>query len=610
MANPITNATSGTSLLTSILTSSAPPIIGGSASSTGTSSTASSLAVTGLASGIDWSTVVSELAQAERTPEIQWQQQQSALNTQNSIYTTLKTALTTLQADIQALQTSSLYGSAAAQSSSSTVATATAASGATLGNFTFNISQLATAAQINGTTGVSQVISPTGDPGSVTVGTAGFSTPVTAGTFTVNGAQVTVASTDSLQQVFDNIATATNNTVTASYDSTTDKITLSSASAITLGSSADTSNFLQVAQLYNNQTGTITSNAALGHAQLGATMTGADLATAITDGGSGQGAFTINGVTINYDASSDSIQNVLSRINSSAAGVTASYDPQNDRFTLTDRTTGDVGISMQDVTGNFLAATGLSGGTLQSGKNLLYTLNGGSQQLVSQSNTISSTSSNITGLSVTALTTGSTSIAVSSDPSQLSTAIQKFVTDYNSVQTAISSNQIVSTSASGAVTPGPLTGDQTANGLANSLRSVVAAAVPGLSGAMNLLSDMGIQTNGQDNTLSVDTTTLNSAISNNLNSVQAFFTSATGGLATQMNTFLNNTIGANGSVTNHQSALTQQVSNLSAQITNLETKIANDSANWTSEFQAMEQAQSTATQELTYLSEQVTSGTL
>ncbi len=609
MANPITNATSGTSLLNSILTSSAPPLIGSSASTTGTSSTAAGLAVTGLASGIDWSTVVTELAQAERTPEIQWQQQQSALNTQNSIYTTLKTELTTLQSDIQALQDSSLYGSAQAQSSATT-ATATAASGATLGTFTFNISQLATAAQMNGAMAVSQAISPTGDPGSVTVGTAGFSTPVTAGTFTVNGAQVTVATTDSLQQVFDNIATATNNAVTASYDSTTDKITLSSASAITLGSAADTSNFLQVAQLNNNQTGTITSNAALGHVQLGATMTGADLKTAITDGGSGSGAFTINGVTINYDASSDSIQNVISRINSSAAGVTASYDPQNDRFTLTDQTTGDVGISMQDVTGNFLAATGLSGGTFQSGKNLLYTLNGGSQQLVSQSNTISSTSSNITGLSVTALTTGSSSITVSSDPSQLSTAIQKFVTDYNTVQTAITSYQLVTTSASGAVTPGPLTGDQTANDLANSLRSVVTAAVPGLSGAMSLLSDLGIQTNGQDNTLSVNTTTLNNAITNNLNSVQAFFTSATGGLATQMNTFLNNTIGANGSVTNHQSALTQQVSNLSAQITNLETKIANDSANWTSEFQAMEQAESTATQELTYLSEQVTSGTL
>ena len=46
---------------------------------------------------------------------------------------------------------------------------------------------------------------------------------------------------------------------------------------------------------------------------------------------------------------------------------------------LTNNTTGDVGISAQDVTGNFLAATGLAGGTLQSGQNLLYTLADGTQ---------------------------------------------------------------------------------------------------------------------------------------------------------------------------------------------------------------------------------------
>jgi hypothetical protein len=87
--------------------------------------------------------------------------------------------------------------------------------------------------------------------------------------FTVNGKQVTLATTDSLQQVFDKIATATSNTVTASYDSsvgqpTSDKITLGSGSPIILGSATDTSNFLQVAQLFNNGTGSISSTSALG----------------------------------------------------------------------------------------------------------------------------------------------------------------------------------------------------------------------------------------------------------------------------------------------------------------------------------------------------------
>jgi len=370
------------------------------------SSTAASLAVSGLASGMNWTSIVQELGNAERSPEIQWQNQQTTIAAQNAAYTTIETDLQSLQTDAQTLLDPSFFNSVVATSSSPAVASANAGSGTPVGNFSFNISQLATAAQVNGATGVSQKLVPDGIPADVTIGTAGFATAVTDGTFTVNGKQVNISSSDSLQQVFDHIATATGNAVTASYDPTKDEIKLTSSSAITLGSATDTSNFLQVAQLYNtnggtsNNTGTITSASALGHAKLSATLANAGLGTTVSDGGSGNGAFTINGVTVNYNATTDSLQDVLNNINASAAGVTASYDPVNNRFVLANNTTGDMGIAMQDVTGNLLAATGLSGGTLNNGKNLLYTLNGGSQQLVSQSNTIASSSSGIQGLTV------------------------------------------------------------------------------------------------------------------------------------------------------------------------------------------------------------------
>jgi flagellar hook-associated protein 2 len=457
------------------------------------------------------------------------------------------------------------------------------------------------------------VLAPGGATSSVTIGTAGFATPVTAGTFTMDGKQVTIASTDSLQDVFNNISTATSGKVTASYNSTTDEITLASSdsSQVVLGSAADTSNFLQVAQLYNNGTDSVTSGSALGRVNTTVNISESDLATTVTDGGSGNGQFSINGVAINYNASTDSIQNILDRINSSTAGVTASYDTLNNRFTLTNNSTGDVGISMQDVTGNFLAATGLSGGTLARGQNLLYTLNGGTQTLVSQSNTISPTSSGITGLSVTAATTGSTTVTTSSNTSAISTAIQQFITDYNAVQTAISSQQIVTTSAAGKVTPGPLTGDQTASNLAENLRSLSYFSGTGLSNSIKSLSDLGIETNGQDNTLTLsNSNTLNNALANNLNAVQSFFSDTTNGMATQLNNYITNVTGATGDLTNHQASLTQQVTNLTTQISNLETKIAADSAAWTNQFQAMEQADSQASQQLTYLSQQIANGSL
>ncbi|HSY16692.1 MAG TPA: flagellar filament capping protein FliD [Candidatus Acidoferrales bacterium] len=587
--------------------------IGTSANSNNTLS--SSLAVSGIASGMNWQNTVSELANAERAPETQWQSQQATISQQKASYSQITTDLATLQSDATGLMDPAFFNSTVASSSSVAVASASSVSGATVGNFSFNISQLATAAQVIGAPNVSQVLDPGGDPSTVTVGAAGFSSPVSAGTFTVNGAQINIATTDSLKQVFDNIASATGNKVTASYDATTDKITLASSdgSPIILGSSTDTSNFLQTAQLYNNNSGTISSASALGHVNNSAALSSADLATPITDGGSGNGAFTINGVTINYNAGTDSVKDVLSRINNSAAGVTASYDSVNNRFVLANNTTGDVGIAMQDVTGNFLAATGLSGGTLNHGKNLLYTLNGGSQQLVSQSNTIDSSTSGITGLSVTALTTGITTVGVSSDTATISNAIQKFVTDYNSTQAFIASQMAVTTAADGSVTPGILTGDTNATDIVSSLRNMMTQVenITGTSGVVKSLTDMGFKSNGQDNTIALgDSSTLSSTLAGSMNDIKALFSDPVNGLARLMNTYITNTTGASGTLVARTTDLTTQSADLTTQTSNLENKIATDSALWTTEFQNMETATAQTNQELSYLSQSVSSGSL
>jgi flagellar hook-associated protein 2 len=587
--------------------------------SSSTSSLASSLAVSGLASGMNWQATVQALAAAERGPETQWKQQQTTIGSKNSDFSTIKSDLAALQTDLKALQDASLYTSRTAQTSDSSLATASAAAGMNTGTYSFDISQLATAAKINGASGINSALSTDGNLSNVTIGTAGFSTPVTAGTFTINGKQITIATTDSLQDVFNAIASATNGEVTTSYDSTGgdpnfDKITLTDnqGNNLILGSAMDTSNFLQVARLYNGNTGStsITSTAALGSVRLTASMADADLKTAITDGGNGQGAFTINGVTINYNAGADSIQNVLDRINNSRAGVTVTFDSQNNRFVLANNTTGNVGITMQDAPGhgNFLAATGLSTGTTVSGQNLLYTLNGGTQQFTSLSNTITGDSSGITGLSVTAAKAGAFTVTVGADTGKISSAIQQFVTDYNAVQSYISSQTIVTTASDGTVTPGTLTGDMTTSDIASSLRSLAFSQVS--AGTIGILSNLGVQSNGQTNNVTLDTSALANALQNNLNSVQSFFSDPTNGLATQLNNYLNGTIGDSGTLTQHQTDLTKQSSEISTQITNLETKITSDTAHWTSEFQAMEQAQAQVNQELTYLSEQVTNGTL
>ena len=570
-------------------------------SSTSSSSNSALLQLSGLASGIDWQSLVTQLVAVERSPETQMQAQQTAFQTQSSAFQTIGTKLSALSADIINLTTTNFFSSRTASASDPTVASASASSGTALGNYTFNITQLATDAGMQGTSVAVNPLSATNVVSGVVLATAGFANPITAGTFTVNGKSVTIATSDTLQSVFDQISTATGGAVTGSYNASTDEIALSSSGPIVLGSATDTSNFLQDAQLYNNGTGTITSASALGAANLNGDLSGANLATPISDGGSGAGQFLINGVAISFNASADSINDVLTRINNSAAGVTATYDSVNNRFLLTNKTAGDMGISMQDVTGNFLAATGLSGGTLQRGKNLQYNINGGGT-LTSLSNTITSDTSGITGLSVTALSTGSTTVTVGSDTSTMATGITNFVNDYNAAQTYISSQVATSTDSSGNVTAGTLTGNLDVEGIATQLRQMMDALPGGTSGAIQSLNDLGFVSNGNDNTLTTsDTTTLNAALANNLSAIQSLFTDPTNGLATTLGKYVTDLTGTSGVLASSEANYKTESDDITQNIATLETKISADQARMTQEFVDMETAVNTINQQKQYL---------
>jgi flagellar hook-associated protein 2 len=545
--------------------------------------------LSGLASGINWTALINSMGAAEAAPETAWNTQITTLNSENTAYQTLGTDLSAVQSDIATLSDPSFFQSSAASSSNSGVATATAAAGTTLGDYDVSVSQLATAASLTGPAVTAQPISPTDNVNSVELGSSSFASPISAGTFTVNGQTITVSDTDTLQSVFDQINTATGDAVTGSYDSTSDTIKLQSSNPIVLGSAADTSNFLGATGLFNNGSGTIASANRLGAINIYGNANTSDLSTAITDGGSGNGSFTINGVSISYDASTDSINDILDNINSSAAGVTASYDSVNHQFSLANNTTGDVGVTLADNTGNFLTATGLAGATMTQGANLQYSING-SGTLTSQSNTIDGASIGIAGLSVTAQDTGSATITVGADTSTIATAITNFVNDYNTAQKYISSQTATTTDSSGDTVPGLLTGNFDVEEISSQLRQMATATPGGVTGSVQSLSDLGITSNGQDNTLAIDSTTLNQALSSNLTGAQQLFTDPSSGVASQLNPYLLNTIGGNGPLINGEASFTSQVTSLNNSITQLQSKITMDEATMQNEFVEMEDA--------------------
>lgn len=559
------------------------------------------LAISGLASGFDWQSLVTQLIQVERAPETRMRTEQSTIQQKNNAYSSIVTELNVLSNDIDTLKDPTLFGSRTTSVSDSTKATAQAATGTAQGSYAFQITQMATAASVQGGVDSGRQLSATDDVSGLVLSNAGFVNGIQAGTFSVNGKSITISTSDTLQSVFDQINSATSGAVTGSYDAATDTISLNSAAPITLGNTADTSNFLQAAKLFNNGTGSVTSASALGGVKLGGSAASANLTTAISDGGSGAGAFKINGVQINFNASTDSVADILQRINDSNAGVTASYDTINDRFQITNKSTGDVGISMEDVTGNFLAATKLSGAALQRGSNLQYSVNGGGT-LTSLSNTITGDSSGITGLSVTALATGSVTVNVSSDTAKIKSAITNFVSEYNRTQSLVDSQTASTTDSTGKVTAGLLTGDPDANNIATTLRHLVTATVSGLSGAVQNLDSLGIASNGTDNTLAIsDSTKLDAALANNLNGVQGLFTNATTGLAVGLRKYLDSAVGDNGSLISHQTALTKQSTDIDANIATMERKITADQQTLTDSFVAMENAQAQITQQQQYL---------
>ena len=560
------------------------------------------LGLSGLASGLDWRTLVDQLAEVERSPQKTLRTEQTGINQRNNAYSSIKTQLGVLNNRIASLKDPTFFDNRLSSVSDSTVASSSVVTGAAVGQYAFTISQMATTARQYGASNAGGALSATNDVNGVTLSSAGFSTAVTAGVITVNGKQVTLATTDTLQGVFDKISSATGGTVTGSYDASTDKISLQSSSGeVVLGSATDTSNFLTVARLNNNGTNSVSSSAAVGGIKLTGPLSSANFGTAITDGGSGSGAFKINGVTINFNTSTDSLTNVLDRINSSAAGVTASFDSVNDRLVIANKVTGDMGIAMEDVTGNFLTASGLSSGTLERGKNLIYKVNNG-PDLVSQSNTITSSSSGLTGVTLTALKTGSVTLSVTTDTSKIKTAITDFISEYNRAQSLIDTQTASTTDAKGKVTAGVLANESLADDIASKLRNGTNSIVSGLSGLFKRLDDIGIKSNGNDNSITLsDSTALDSALNNNLADLKSLFTDSTNGIATRLSSLMDKTIGDSGSLVTKQDNLTKQSSGIDTQVTDMERLVQSNRQRMIDSFVNMETAQSNIKQQLSYL---------
>jgi flagellar hook-associated protein 2 len=312
------------------------------------------------------------------------------------------------------------------------------------------------------------------------------------------------------------------------------------------------------------------------------------------------GSNTAVPITMGTAGSTDNLSDLATYINNQSMGVTASVitDSTGAILSLVSQTSGTAGaLTITDNTGTtgsdgmgFTQATqDVNGSPVPLGTDASLTVDG--VPVTSGSNTVTGVIPGVT-LTLSGTSSSPVTLAVQPDLTQVSTAINNFVTAYNQVMTDINTQNTVS-SASGSTAP-PLLGDPSLDLLQSQLLNGVITSITGNNGLVNLQS-IGIQLQ-ENGTLTVASTTspdsmdLNDALSNDFSAVQNLFQSAASstagvGVATALNTSLTSlTDPTNGPLNLDMSGISSEVTDLNSQISDFQYQLQQTQAQLTAEY--------------------------
>jgi flagellar hook-associated protein 2 len=265
------------------------------------------------------------------------------------------------------------------------------------------------------------------------------------------------------------------------------------------------------------------------------------------------------------------------QINALGVGVTASIltTSSGNFLSLSANSTGAAAIQLfDDPTGantNILTQT-------QPGSNASFSLNGIPD--IQASNVVNDV---IPGVTFTLLgttpVTAPLTISLASDPTQLSSALQNFVTSYNTVQADVTAQ----TGQSG----GALVGNTVVNQLQNALSQIGEYTLS--TGTVQSLSDLGITFNG--NVLSFNQTTFNALSSQQISDAFNFIGSATTGLGGLSSSISQLSDPITGVIATETAGLKQTDKDLQTQISAKTAQIAALQTSLTLQFEAADALQ-------------------
>jgi flagellar hook-associated protein 2 len=299
---------------------------------------------------------------------------------------------------------------------------------------------------------------------------------------------------------------------------------------------------------------------------------------------------TVNGVTFNINLASDTLSALALAINGSGAGVSASLvnigPPSSPDYRLIVQSNG-IGattIQLNDGSQDLLS-------TLSAGTSAQYQVNG---QPSTPITTDSSTVTVAPGLTVNLTGAGDTTVTVAQSDSAILSALQSFVSAYNSARTQIVGNMGTSQTA--------LSGNSILYSLSGTLNNL--GTFSNLNGgAIQSLSDLGVSLD-ETGQLSIDTDAFNAAVAANPTAVQQFLGDATSGFVTTATNLLTQVEDPDtGTLKLVESSVQGQINSLQNQIDDTQSRIDVMQQNLTAQMAAADAAIAAMEQQVTYYDE-------
>jgi flagellar hook-associated protein 2 len=344
---------------------------------------------------------------------------------------------------------------------------------------------------------------------------------------------------------------------------------------------------------------------------------------------------TIDGkqISLAAGASADDLVNAINSNSNATVWATVTQEASGSTpatIVLSDRQTGQ-----PDTTGDFINASDTAGSLQQetqyavAGTNAQYTINGVAGQ--SSSNTISGAplpstpnstaqqgaTQTIPGVSLSLNgVTGSTPVTVTvgtpaPSTQNIQTAVQQFITDYNSAITTIQT-QLTQSPSSADPTQGTLFGDSDLQQLLSSMREQMDATVGGLTGSVTSMLDIGVSTGAASGTsapsqsaisgdLTLDATALTQALTSNGSAVKSMLQS----WSINFSFLVNNEAAPGGTISSRIQGDDTQISYLATQISNLNAANTAKQQELVNEFAQMEAMLSSSQSTSSWLTSQI-----